>query len=140
MLVSQSLFLESIRSLAAIRNRILFVDGVKAHLEGFVLETFSVFQFVFVSGDEKNPDDLARLVSPVYNQAGKTCSFDFWYLMKGDSTGGKLRIYLRSHLTESLISVVRDDKVSARWFKHTGALPYCLAQFQVVIEGARGKV
>lgn len=29
----------------------------------------------------KQPGDMARLVSPVYNQAGFTCNFEFWYIV-----------------------------------------------------------
>ena len=78
---------------------------------------------------------MARLLSPIYNQAGLGCKLEFWYQINGDSTG-KINVYLRSGLTESIISSISIKKNS--WNVVSVNLPKCSNQFQVVIEGVRG--
>jgi len=83
---------------------------------------------IFSSPFGKQPGDSARLLSPIYNQAGITCQFEFWYQMNGDSIG-KINIYLRSGVTESLINTINIKSTS--WKRITTSLPTCSNQFQV---------
>lgn len=79
-------------------------------------------------------------MSPVYYQAGKTCSFEFWYQIYGNLTG-KLNVYIRAGLTESLIQTIStptNNAASNEWKYSNVSLPTCSSQFQVVLEGVRG--
>ena len=79
---------------------------------------------------------MARLVSPIYNQAGQSCSFEFWYQIYGNETG-KINIYIKSSLSDSLIKSIGND-FTKEWKQMRVQLPTCAKQFQVVIEGVRG--
>jgi hypothetical protein len=74
-------------------------------------------------------------LSPIYNQAGKTCAIEFWYQINGFSTG-RINIYARSGVTESLITSLTDNNYI--WKYNKVPLPTCLNQFQLVVEGVRG--
>ncbi len=80
--------------------------------------------------------DSASLISPMYNQAGFTCSFEFWYRIHGLHSG-IIRIFYRSELTESLLGLV-DSKTDINWERFSVDLPTCANQFQLVMEGVRG--
>ncbi|RNA33007.1 MAM and LDL-receptor class A domain-containing 1, partial [Brachionus plicatilis] len=82
------------------------------------------------------PGHKARLISPVYNQAGLLCSMEFWYQLSGDSTS-ILNVYIMSGLTETRIARLQSSK-TLQWTEYKVNLPSCLQQFQVVLEGLRG--
>ncbi|CAF0808194.1 unnamed protein product, partial [Brachionus calyciflorus] len=98
-------------------------------------------KFMYLDPKNKNPGDLARLLSPIYFQAGQTCQFEFWYQIFGNRTGF-INLYTRTGLTESLISTIgrtTDNFVPpTQWKYFNTSLPTCLTQFQLVIEGVRG--
>ncbi|RNA41844.1 MAM and LDL-receptor class A domain-containing 1 [Brachionus plicatilis] len=98
-------------------------------------------RFLYLDPKNKNPGDLARLISPIYFQAGQTCQLEFWYQIFGNYTG-LINVYTRSGLTESLLATVGRSTSNVvpptQWIQFTLPLPTCLKQFQIVIEGVRG--
>ncbi|CAF0850199.1 unnamed protein product, partial [Brachionus calyciflorus] len=92
--------------------------------------------FLFFDSIGEEIGHKARLTSPIYNQIGQTCSFEFWYQLYGFSVS-TLNIYARSGSTETLISTIPAVE-KTQWTLHSVTLPTCLNQFQIIIEGIRG--
>lgn len=78
----------------------------------------------------------ARLTSPLYNQAGLMCSFEFWYQVYGSSTS-VLNVYIQSGNVETRIARIESARTD-QWTNFKASLPSCRQQFQITLEGVRG--
>lgn len=78
---------------------------------------------------------VSRLVSPIYNQAGKTCNFTFWYNVHGNEFSN-INVYLHKIRFVRLWSVSGTDMTgnADSWKFAQVSLPVCAASFQIVIE------
>lgn len=92
--------------------------------------------YIYMDPRFKSVGDLARLVSPIFNQAGTTCAFTFWYQLIGTDSSSSIKVYLRTGLTESLLFQLNNPQ-NDKWYKARVSLPSCASQFQIVIEGMR---
>ena len=93
--------------------------------------------YMYMDPRFKSVGDLARIISPIFNQAGTKCSFTFWYQLLGTDSSSSIKVYLRTGLTESLVFQLNTPQ-NDKWYKARVSLPSCVSQFQVVIEGVRG--
>ena len=80
----------------------------------------------------------SRLVSPIYNQAGKTCNFTFWYYVHGKEFT-TLGIYIRRGGSESKLWMAGVNILTAQpdsWQMAIVSLPICASSFQIILEAA----
>ena len=96
-------------------------------------------QFAFVTGLVVNQlRDVARLISPIYNQAGKTCNFTFWYNIHGKEFT-TLTVYIRRGSTESKLWSIGSDTMNVHadmWQYAVVSLPICASSFQIIVEAS----
>ena len=81
---------------------------------------------------------VSRLISPIYNQAGKTCNFTFWYYLHGKEFT-TMTVYLRRGSSESKIWTVSATvmyKQPDAWQNAVISLPICASSFQLIIEAS----
>ena len=79
---------------------------------------------------------VARIISPIYNQAGKTCNFTFWYNAHGKEFPN-INVYIRKGGRESkLTSVYGTDMTTGQdtWKPAVASLPLCASSFQIILE------
>ncbi|WAR02785.1 MLRP2-like protein [Mya arenaria] len=79
---------------------------------------------------------MSRLVSPIYNQAGKTCSFNFWYNVHGQEFVN-INVYIKRGSTESNLLTIGGSSfygTQDTWQMAQVNLPICASSFQIIIE------
>ena len=76
----------------------------------------------------------SRLVSPLFNSAGPTCSFTFWYMFNGYGIS-YIYLYVRNGGQDRLIWKMPNSNPSVDvWHNATAFLPSCTSQFQLVFD------
>ncbi|KAH3887722.1 hypothetical protein DPMN_011741 [Dreissena polymorpha] len=79
---------------------------------------------------------VSRLISPIYNQAGKTCNFTFWYNVHGREFVN-INIYLKRGVSEDLLAQIGGGNFFSNpdtWKQGTASLPVCSSSFQIIVE------
>jgi len=94
-------------------------------------------KFLYTKGNVTTYSKLvSRLVSPLYNQAGKTCQFTFWYNVHGQEFVN-LNIYIKRGSTESQIFTIGGSAfygTQDTWQSAQVNLPICASAFHIIIE------
>jgi hypothetical protein len=93
-------------------------------------------KFAFTTGKVTSTSKYtSRLVSPLYNQAGKTCNFTFWYNVHGNEFSN-INVYLRKIRLIKLWSIAGNAMNANQdtWQFAQVSLPICAASFQIIIE------
>ncbi|XP_077978864.1 MAM and LDL-receptor class A domain-containing protein 1-like [Glandiceps talaboti] len=101
-------------------------------MEDHTKPTSSSGQYLYVL-DRQNPSK-GQLVSPVFSQASKTCTFNFYYYaVVASSNVGTLNVYI-SQDTEQRIIWQPTTVIENTWTLVTIAIPPCSQDFQIIIE------
>lgn len=93
-------------------------------------------KYAYLESSGKRFNQKARFVSPIYRQAGSTCSFSFYYHMFGRNTGS-LNVYISKGGTEIPLWS-HNGNLGDKWNQAMVFLPTCSSQFQMIIEGTVG--
>eukprot|EP00057_Strongylocentrotus_purpuratus_P003675 XP_003727122.1 PREDICTED: MAM and LDL-receptor class A domain-containing protein 1 [Strongylocentrotus purpuratus] len=94
----------------------------------------SAGHYLFVDGTTSGIKDKARLISPVYKMAPRSCTFNMWFYMFGPEYGD-LEVKLLDDSGENHVTKVQDNALQYyKWYFWQSQVPPCTKNFQVVIE------
>ncbi|RZB40022.1 uncharacterized protein BDFB_009419 [Asbolus verrucosus] len=98
--------------------------------------------YMYVESSARNVNDVARLISPVYDRTDLDTCFEFYYHMYGVTTGD-LRVYLKKvnqtwDLDPKNAIFAKNGNQGNKWFRAFLELGTVDDDYQIIIEGVRG--
>ena len=108
------------------------ITPISDHTQGTTFGRYAILQVPVRNGHKK-----ARLDSPLYNQAGKTCQFSLWYNTHGSRSIATFSVILKTGAQESNIysAFITDlSRNQDQWKQISATLPACASQFQIIIQ------
>lgn len=97
----------------------------------------SMGKYLLVNGQiYSETKKVARIISPMYSQAGKTCNVTFWYNTHAKEFNN-INLYVRRGSRESKIMSIYGSALTANldsWQQAQASLPLCASNFQLILE------
>lgn len=101
----------------------------------------SLGHYAYITPVGRSYRQVGRLLSPIYNQAGKTCNFSLWYNNNGTNVR-LFRVLLKRGSSENELMRITSSVLNSApgtWKPLQVLLPICAANFQIVLEATAYK-
>ncbi|KAJ8917257.1 hypothetical protein NQ315_002274 [Exocentrus adspersus] len=98
--------------------------------------------YMYIESSSRNENDVARLISPIFDGTSTDTCLEFYYHMYGAMTG-TLRVYLKKasedwYLDPKRAVFTKSGNQGNQWFRSYHYLGIIDEEYQIVIEGVRG--
>ncbi|XP_071479396.1 MAM and LDL-receptor class A domain-containing protein 1-like, partial [Diadema antillarum] len=92
--------------------------------------------YIFVDGTTSRINTRAKLISPIYKNSARGCTFSMFYYMFGLEYGDlEVRLLTLDDGQDTNLRKVSDDLLDYnKWIEATVTIPACIGRFQVVID------